>query len=151
MSENEYLVKIPRVGLFNISIIVIVASIVLSFPLYTLLFDRYISFGGMFVISFVIFGGWIFPIFLYLKQPQKIIFSDKKLTVINRINKEQIILKKNIHKIVEVKDLIDKKKIFDLYFDNNKPQYRINFDEDSGKHLWDWYHNEGDWKKEEVK
>ena len=142
-------VKLPKQAIINISMIVIAASIVILFILYFSLIRKPSSiFFPLFGMSIIILNGWCFPVLLYLKQPQKIIFSDTKLTLINRINKEQVILRKNIHRLEEIRDIIDKKKIFNLYYDKRKPDYRINFDEESGKIIYDWYHNQGEWEKE---
>ena len=154
MIHDIYIVKVPKQGIFNISILILVATFGLIFMINLLISDvesKSDMFIVIFAISIFISTIFIIPIFFYLTLPKKICFSDFDITLINRLNKIQIISKNQIYKIKVKKDLIDKKKIFNLYYDKSKPDYCINFDEDSGKLIWDWYHHEGDWKKEDMK
>jgi len=151
MIQKRHMVKIPKQGIFNISIIILAGIIGLIFMINLFLSDGGTSTGKIFatfITGLVISFGLIFPILLYLKTVKNLMISDAELTIINRFGKERLVLKSNIKKIVIIKDIIDKNKIFIVYYDKDKPGHGFALDMNSGKQIWNWYHNQGEWEKE---
>lgn len=73
------------------------------------------------------------------------------MKVINRLRQEKRYLREQIHKIIFRQDPVTKEWIYDIYNDTSKPYEGFTLDKDSGKVVWDWYYNEGEWKQEEIK
>ena len=82
---------------------------------------------------------WLLPLWVYLRLPVKVKFTDSELVMINGINREKHIERSQIIKVVPVRAAITKDIIYGVYY-NIKNTYVVSFDENSGRYVWEWYY-----------
>ena len=154
MAETWIDVKVNKDGIFILTIIPIIFMTLFILTLIRLLGSGGTPFGRMFNITiailFLIIGLGL-PLFIYLRAPRSVSFSDSEILLENRIGKINIMPKEQINRLTSMKTATTKELIYVIHYNIKNTEYLIAFDKESGKTIWDWYYNEGEWKKEIVK
>ncbi len=82
---------------------------------------------------------WLLPLWVYLRLPVKVRFSDSELIIQNGMKREKYIQRENIIKVVPMRAVISKDIIYGVYY-NSKKTGVTSFDEKSGRYVWEWYY-----------
>lgn len=143
-------VKVARDIKYATTIIVILSMILLALTVIKLQGDGgsaggRISAKGL-VILYLSVGVGV-PLYLYFHVPGKVKFSDSEMIIKTRWGSIRKIKKSDIHNIRYAKTPVSGEFVYGVQYDIKNPDTALTFDQKSGKAVWDWYYNEGDWKK----